>query len=337
MRIVHLILTRQFAGSERHAIELANAQAARHEVTLVLRRAAAGEHPGAYADRVDPRVRLHLVGDWFARWHARRLVRRLRPEVAHAHLSAACKALHGLRGLCLRVATLHICYKPAQHADLDALVAIAPWQLAAIPPALRARTVQLDNWTLPRVPAPGAREQLRAQLGIAPDAWVFGAVGRIEPSKGFDRLLEAFAGADLPGVHLVVLGQGPALDRLRLAGVPRAHFPGFADRPEDWLAAFDTFVSAARDEPFGLVLLEAMQAGLPIIATATQGARHLADVIGRPLVPLDSAEALGEALRTAADERPPRRVYPMARFHIEDKLDALDAFYRAQATALSAA
>ena len=126
MRITHLILTRHFAGSERHAVELANAQAREHDVSLVLRRGAAGGHADAFADRVDPKVHTVLVPDWLPVWHAANAVKRLRPDVAHAHLSGACRALQGLQGVCLRVATLHIHYKASQHAALDALVAVAP-------------------------------------------------------------------------------------------------------------------------------------------------------------------------------------------------------------------
>jgi hypothetical protein len=103
------------------------------------------------AHRLDPRVRVQLLSGWrpLLLRRARRALRVLRPDVAHAHLSNACRALHGQRGLCLRVATLHIRYKPQQHADMDALIAIAPWQLAEVPAAQREHTTQIDNWTGP--------------------------------------------------------------------------------------------------------------------------------------------------------------------------------------------
>lgn len=329
MRIAHLILTRRFAGSERYAVELANAQAAAgDEVVMVLRRAAAQSRPDAIAHRLAPEVRLELVPDLFAQWHARRRVRRLRPQVAHAHLSGACRALQGLRrDTCLRVATLHIAYKPQQHAALDALVAIAPWQLEAVPARLRPHTVQLDNWTLPAAPSTDARARLRAQLGIAADVPVFGALGRAEHGKGFDLLLDAFAQLDDPRAWLVIAGQGRELQALRrrAAGHPRILLPGFVEQPRDWLEMFDVFVSAARDEPFGLVLLEAMEAGLPIVATASFGARHLAPVIGNALVPCGDVPALAAAL--AATPRS-RRAYPMDRFRIQARLPEFTAFYQ---------
>lgn len=330
MCIAHLLLTSRFAGTERHALELAAGQAAAgHEVTLVLRRAATADRVDAIAHRVDPRVRIVVVGDLLASWQARRWLRRARPDVAHAHLSAGCRALHGLDGDTLRVATLHISYKPRQHAPLDGLIAIAPWQMSAIPQPLRARSVQIDNWTLPRVPSADARTRLRLQHGIAEDTFLFGALGRTERSKGLDVLIEAFSRAAMPHSRLAIVGQGREWSALRKQAGADVLMPGFADAPQDWLAAFDGFVSAARSEPFGLVLLEAMQASLPIVASASEGARHLVAQIGTPLVPVGDTDAMANALRQLVESRPGRVSYPMDDYRIETKLPQIEAFYRA--------
>lgn len=339
MRIVHLILTRHFAGSERYAVELANAQAeAGHHVTMVLRRAATESRPDAIAHRLDPRVNVEVVGNLFIVPKARRIVRRLRPDVAHAHLNRACMALHGLRGQCLRVSTLHIEYKPRRHAALDALIAIAPWQLNAIPEPLRSHTVQIDNWTSASSVPPDARQRIRREIGIAPDAFVFGALGRIEHSKGLDVLVEAWQRAALPpDARLIVAGQGKAFDALRSAAPRDVVMPGFVSAPHEWLTAFDVFISAARREPFGLVLLEAMNARLPILASASEGARHLAEVIGTPLLPIGDADALAAALCSAYEQRMPRRDYPMQRFDLTARVADVEAFYRRELTSLASA
>lgn len=331
MRIVHLLLTNSFAGSERHAIELANAQSQHHEVTLILRRSVRSGKAGSYAHRIDPKVKVLWVNRWLGRWQARRMVRQLRPDVAHAHLSDGCKALGGARdlwGRTLRVATLHICYKPQQHAHLDALVAIAPWQMDAIPAPLRAHSTQIDNWTLPYLPSDGARARLRSEHGIEADAWVFGSMGRVERSKGFDQLVDAFERAALPGAYLVIVGQGAELESLRRRKVPRVILPGFSEKPQDWLATFDCFISAAREEPFGLVFLEAMAAGLPVIATATHGAKHLSSDLGARMVPLQDVGAMAVALEVTHAQRPARRHRSMEQFSRDAKLSELDAFYR---------
>ncbi|MDO4710236.1 MAG: glycosyltransferase [Pseudomonadota bacterium] len=331
LSIAHLLLTRRFAGSERHAVELANAQAeAGHDVSMILRRAGAQERADAIASRLSPRVKTIVVGDLFAIWQARRVLKKLRPDIAHAHLSGGARALKGLRGgHTRRIATLHICYKPQQHEGLDGLIAIAPWQLQEMPADMRARSVQIDNWTLPQTAAAGARTRLRAELGIAQDAWVFGALGRVEPSKGLDVLLAAWQRAALPAdARLLIAGQGSAWQALRAQAADSVLMPGFVSRPRDWLEVFDVFVSAAGSEPFGLVLLEAMDSGLPIIASASQGARHLQSAIATPLLPIGDIDALAAALRKAYQNRPARREYPMQQFRIDDKLAQIEAFYR---------
>ena len=335
MRIVHLILSSRFAGSERHVVELVNAQAqAGHDVTLVLRRSATQDRPDAVAHRVDPRVAIVPVPDLFRAWHARRLVRRLKPDVAHAHLNRASQALHGLRGTCLRVATLHIEFKASRHGELDGLIAIAPWQMDAIPEPLRSHSVQIDNWTRSVAPVPDARDRIRHAHGIAPDAFVFGALGRVEHSKGLDVLLDAWRRAALPPqARLVIAGQGRAFDTLREAAPQDVVMPGFVTDTRDWMEAFDLFVSAARSEPFGLVMLEAMMARLPILASASEGAQHLAGAIGMPLLPIGDADALAAALRSAYETRPARRDYPMQRFDIAARVAEVEAFYRRELAA----
>ncbi|MDH5834253.1 glycosyltransferase family 4 protein [Luteimonas kalidii] len=332
MHIAHLLLTKRFAGTERHVLELSAAQAAAgHRVTLILRRKAAQARADAIAHRVDPRVDVLLAHDLVDRWpviaHARALVRRLRPDIAHAHLGSASRALRGVRGI-PRLATLHIDYVPEQHAHLDGLVAIAPWQLPGIPAPLRARSVQIDNWVLPRTAAPDARARIRAAIGVGDDDYLFGALGRMESSKGMDVLLEAFARAAVPGARLALVGGGRELVALRGRAAGQVALPGFVEAPEDWLAAFDCFVSPSREEPFGLVMIEAMQARLPVIATDTGGARHLATLIGTPLVATGDVDALAQALTKAGRERPARRDYPLDAMRVEHKLRELDAFYR---------
>lgn len=332
MRIVHVLLTSRFAGTERHVVELSAAQAAAgHDVLLLLRRKAARQRSNAIAHRVDPRVRVELVHDFLARWpavaHARARVKSLRPDIAHAHLGSAARALAGISGI-PRVATLHIDFDPACQAGLDGLVAIAPWQLDRIPAPLCRHSVQIDNWVMPCTAAPGAREQIRAGHGIGPDEFLVGTLGRMEHSKGMDVLLEAFERACVPGARLALVGGGREWKALRARAPRQVVMPGFVERPEDWLAAFDCFVSPSRSEPFGLVLLEAMQAGLPVVATATGGARHLAPRMGAALVPPGDAAALAAAIAKARCEPGTRRSYRLDDLRIEAKAAELDAFYR---------
>jgi glycosyltransferase involved in cell wall biosynthesis len=333
MRIAHLLFTKRFAGSERYAVELANAQAAHHDVWFVLARAAAEDRPDAWAHRLDPRVR--QVRLWMPRvltaTRVARWARTWQPDVCHAHLSFACKAVSALQLRAARVATLHIAYKARQHEHLDGLIAITPQQLEQIPPGYPGKVRHIANWSQPRAPDPGARERLRAAWGIAPQDWLVGTLGRGEHSKGWDLLVQAFQRARLPGARLVLVGAGPDWSAIRARAPVDVVMPGFTNEPQNCLAAFDLFVSAARSEPFGLVFLEAMHAGLPILASATGGASYLGGSF-EALLPVGDVAALAAALARLNEARlagtPLRRTHPVERFGLQERAAEIEDFYR---------
>jgi glycosyltransferase involved in cell wall biosynthesis len=287
--------------------------------------------PDALVHRLDARVKVEAVSGvlpWAA-WQARRCLERLRPDVAHAHLSGGCRALKGLRHRCLRLATLHIRYKTKQHAHLDALIALTPDQLEEVPETLRARSRQIDNWTQATKPSDEMRRRQRAAWGIADDVVLIGTLGRTELSKGHDVLLKACAPLlDDPRVRLVIVGGGRDWPTVRRLADPRVLMPGFSADPAACFAAFDLFVSAARSEPFGLVFLEAMQARLPIVATASEGARYLGPRHGWTLVPVDDADALRDALRDQLQRGVQARDYAMEAYSLAHGVAQVEAFYR---------
>jgi glycogen synthase len=104
------------------------------------------------------------------------------------------------------------------------------------------------------------------------------AVGRVVETKGFDLLLRAFALADVPGVHLVIGGDGPALPGLRdlavdLGVADRTTFLGRLTRPAvgGLMRGADVVVVPSRTEPFGITVLEGWRSGAPVIATTRGG------------------------------------------------------------------
>jgi len=169
---------------------------------------------------------------------------------------------------------------------------------------------------------PGTRAAVRAELGIADDVFLVGCFSRLHPWKGQTVLLDAVA--RMPGVHALVVGgalfsgEAPYEADLRaraqlpdLAG--RVHMLGARDDVPRLLAACDVVVHASvLAEPFGRVLVEAMLARRPIVATAAGGVPEVvSDGETGVLVPPGDAQALGEALD--ALRRDPARVAALSR------------------------
>jgi glycosyltransferase involved in cell wall biosynthesis len=126
------------------------------------------------------------------------------------------------------------------------------------------------------------------------------ALGRLTAQKGFDVLLEAVRQLVADGVELQVLLGGEGRERAALeraaAGLPVA-FTGFADGPRALLARGDLFVLPSRVEALPLVLVEAVSAGLPAVATDVGDVREALGEVALVVPPEDPA-ALARALRT---------------------------------------
>lgn len=156
-------------------------------------------------------------------------------------------------------------------------------------------------------PQGAAPAPIRAELGIPSGAILVVAVGGLQPLKGNDLLAAAVARLDRV-VHVVVAGDGTAAQTAavdaaaRAAGVrDRFHLLGRRGDVPGLLAASDIFVHASRTDSLPNALLEAMAAGLPIVATEVGGVREaLAPREGRGaagwIVPREDHEALGLSL-----------------------------------------
>lgn len=148
-----------------------------------------------------------------------------------------------------------------------------------------------------------SREEAREALGLPQDAWVVGNVGRLHPDKDQATLIRGFAEAlpQLPtGSLLAIMGSGRLEASLKalaeqLGVTARVRFLGQVPEGRRYFRAFDLFVLSSDHEPFGMVLLEAMAAGLPVIATDCGGAP---EVVGaaEDLFPMGDAAALSHLL-----------------------------------------
>jgi len=189
---------------------------------------------------------------------------------------------------------------------------------------------------------PGRRsEALRAALGMG-SRYTFLYVGRLAAEKRAAHVVDAFrlASEMLPRgvIHLVIAGTGPRETELRAAASPGVTFLGLLDRRSrlpDLYANCDAFVFASVTETLGLVVLEAMASGLPVVAVPAGGVRdHLRD--GRNGIACRDGDVAGMALamvRIATEWGLSRRLARGARQSVESlswdrEIERLDRSYR---------
>lgn len=178
-------------------------------------------------------------------------------------------------------------------------------QLASMGVAAAALRLLPNPVDLAELEPPPERGRLRARLGLG-DAPLVLFLGMLTPRKGVDVLIDAFAAARLPAARLVLAGNDRGIQsglrrRLRRAGVAEvATFTGLLRGRErlEALADADVVVYPSHHEAFGLVPLEAILCGSPVIVADDHGCGELiAEVGGGERVPPGDVDSLAAALR----------------------------------------
>jgi glycosyltransferase involved in cell wall biosynthesis len=327
MRILHLIPDLELGGAQRM---LGYAAAAMERDRYRLHVAHWGKASALQSEMEQLGIPvLHLEGGPSLVRLARsfgRQVRRLQPDVVHTHLFDAdligiptARAL-GVRRCCSTIHSFSFFSSPrhrwryrwvltplvrsffaVSHALADFLV-----QECRLP-ASRVRVIVNGVDTARFAPAVGAAPR------SAPGPTV-GVLTRLDSRKGLPHLIQAIGQlrADLPGIRLLIAGDGEervTLERqagsLGLAG--QVVFAGTVNEPEGFYRRLDLFVLPSLDEAFGLVLLEAMAAGLPVVGTRVGGIPEILEDGHQGLLvsPADS-RAIAAAIRTLWED-PSRR------------------------------
>jgi glycosyltransferase involved in cell wall biosynthesis len=156
-----------------------------------------------------------------------------------------------------------------------------------------------------------ARTAVRAELHVDDQTLVVGTIARLDPVKDLGTLVQAAARvARSRPVLVLVVGDGPerpALERMASAvGLP-TRFLGHRDDARKWLAGCDIYANSSISEGVSLTILEAMAAGLAVVATRVGGTPEVLDETCGRLVAARSAEGLATTLEALAQAPESRR------------------------------
>jgi len=262
-------------------------------------------------------VRVGAKG-YLKEWRSlRRLMRQQQPNVVHTHgyRSDVIGGLAAASARIPRVTTVHgftggnaknranEWLQVRSYYAFSAVVAVSQQigqrlRNAGVPDRL-IRTI--PNAIDPRIAA-APRDAARARIGALADEFVIGWVGRMSSEKGPDVLVEALQSVKQP-FKCTFIGDGP--DRSQLGGRiaklgldSSVCWTGVVPDAASLFSAFDVFVLSSRTEGIPIVLLEAMRANVPIVATRVGGVPEMLDETEALLVPSEQPAALAKAIES---------------------------------------
>jgi len=325
LRVLHVDSERTWRGGERQVLE------------LMRRQRRAGDQPylaapfdSALAARardegfpVHP-VRMRGTWDLASVVSLARLHRELRPDLVHWHAARA-HALGAMAALLApgpaRVLSRRVDFPVRRSIGSRLLWALPVEAIAAISEGVRDALARsgVDPARVRVVPsgidlspfdAPVDRAALRARLGMAPDVLVAVQAAALAPHKSQTDLLKAAAAARdrAPTLRIWIAGEGPLRKALeaehRALGLgTMVRFLGFREDVDELLRAGDLFVVSSYLEGMGTSTLDAMAAGLPVVATRVGGIPEIvSEETSGILVPARDPKALADAMvRVAGD------------------------------------
>lgn len=283
MQVVH---TTGFGGLERQVLTLSEGlRASGHRIVLALRPDSwLAQQADALQLPWEP-VRFLGLADPRSHWRLARLVRHHGIDVVHGHSrrSAYYSAMAARWGRCGSVATVHSLNTWKGFAANHRVVAVSEAvRSGLLEHGLPARAVvRVHNGVAPMdETTQQQRRQARQELGLDQDRLVVAMVGRMVEHKGHDLLLQALAklGSAGAGMDICLVGDdgGTWATALRqqadaLGLSSRVHLLAYRKDVEPVLRAVDVLVQPSRSEALSLSLLEAMAAGLPVIAARVGG------------------------------------------------------------------
>lgn len=238
-----------------------------------------------------------------------RLFREERPDIVHTHLSAAsfagCLAarMSGVHS----VATVHGMNRSWSYLLAEHLIAVSEAGRENLLRQLVPKKKVSVAYNGVEIPAPisyESRSAARATLGIPEGALVVGTTARAHKDKGIHIAVQAVSRLrnEFPTLRYVVVGEGEYLELLRrtaeaLGVSDRIMFLGFRGDVDSILPAFDIFVLPTFREAMGISVVEAMAAGLPVIASYVGGIPEVISDGTGVLVPPHNVDALEGSIR----------------------------------------
>jgi len=288
------------AGVQKNIVQIANyLDSSLYEVTV------AASNPEAISRKVSEHVHVRSLGlgeerlrlaDWRAAQNLTSDIDQNRYDIVHAHgvreAVIATLAIARARHTPKLILTIHR-FLPNAWTNRFGLAAM--WKrwlgqrlvhVIAVSDSLRMYV--MEGWNVPdrRVttiynaaelqPAVHARF-CKKIFGVPHEGYVVGTIGRLVAEKGVDRLIDAVLILRRMGVrvHLVVIGDGPVRDQLQKyaskRGLYAIHWMGERDDASGLLRGFDLFVMPSHAEGLGVAAIEAMMAGVPVLASSVGG------------------------------------------------------------------
>lgn len=264
MKIVHIILTTDFAGSERYVLDLINYQSKKNNCYLILN---FNSTQNQLIKNLDPKIKLYRFNFFLKKIRINYLLKKLNPDIVHTHLGEASKIV--IKKKFKLIATSHVNFKYNHFKNHDGIIVSNSEEEKLVKKKFLKKIKKIYLWTTVKRRESEKKNNLRSKLNIPDNSFIFGCLGRFHYVKGFDIAIKAFKKANLKNSYLIIAGKGH--EKYLKFSKNKIKILEHQENLDCFFNTLNCFVLPSRWESFGLSLLEAMVFDLPIITTINVG------------------------------------------------------------------
>ncbi|WP_415303794.1 glycosyltransferase [Candidatus Pelagibacter sp. Uisw_090] len=264
IKIIHILISKGFAGSEKYLCDLIDYQSKFFDVSAIILK------KNIMLKRyVNKNVKTFQVIDFFKKTQITKIISKNKPDIIHTHLSNAAKCVRKSNKFKI-IATAHMSSKNSILKNCDALIVSNNTQFKEAAKSFKGALFKSYLWTRLK-PITKSKLKIKSELKIPKNNIVFGSIGRFHPQKGFDLILKKFKQEAPKNSTLLLIGSGHEEFSKKIKNYKNIILLGHIDNIANYYNLLDVAVFASRWETFGFALVEAMQFELPIISSVHIG------------------------------------------------------------------
>ncbi len=321
MKILHVLISKGFAGSELYAINLLNHQSQNHQTFLIKN---SDSDSKKYKKFLNSNVITYDLKGFFKKIKINRIIGTIKPDIVHTHLGNASKII--TKKNFKLVSTVHMNFQENHYLNHDGLIIPNKTQIKKASKLFKGKIKNLYYWPCAKNNFFKKNKEIKKELSIPEKSYIFGSVGRFHKQKGFDIIYESFKNLKLENSYLILIGNSHnEYKHYRSENIITL---GHKDNIQDYYKLFDCYISASRWETFGIAMVEAMTFSLPIITSVHEGNKDWISNYNVETFENENIDDLKNKIIKAYENKPEKINYNLDRFNYDNTCNDILSFYK---------
>jgi glycosyltransferase involved in cell wall biosynthesis len=319
--ILHIILSKGYAGSEKYVLDLVRYQKKDHKVFLIILKS-----NKIFKEYIDDKIKIFEISNFFKKYKIKHIIEQIKPNIIHTHLGEATKSVNKSTDY-KTISTMHMNYRDDIYKNSDAIIVSNSSQFNQIKKNFNGKLFKSNLWVnLPKISI--IKSKLKKDLRIPSNNFIFGSIGRFHPQKGFDIIIKTFKDLKLKHCTLVLIGNGHKEFKNLEYKNDNFRVIGHVRNVSNYYNIFDAGIFMSRWETFGYSLVEAMKFRLPIISSKHIGNKDWIDKFNILKVDQENKNQLKEYIKKLYILKNSKKKYDLKNFEYKKNCEAITRIYR---------